>query len=138
MKVKKLLPLLLPVALLGCTGAGQAPVTGERITLFDRDAPDVVIHSGFGSPRVRSWRVVDNSTLVIQVTGSPDLVATFMSPCHGIRFAETLGFATMGPFELDRTTTVILPDGRRCPLKELKPLVELEDQESAPEVDDQA
>src|SRR5690606_19655341 len=77
--------------------------------------------------RVKNWRVVDDSTMVIDTVGHGELVATFMTPCRGIRYAEALGFATMGPFEIDKTTKVVLPDGRRCHFKELKPLLKLEE-----------
>jgi len=110
----------------GCASA-PAKETAEQVTLFEKDAPDVTIPESLGSPRVRSWRAVDDRTLIIEASGHGELVATFTTPCRGIRFAETLGFATLGPFELDRSTQVILPDGTRCHFKELKPLVKLEE-----------
>lgn len=120
---------LISAVLLTACGASKPVDTGEveQITLFEKDAKDVVIPSGFGSSRIQSWRVVDDSTMIIKALGHGELVATFTMPCRGIRYADTLGFATMGPFELDRTTRVILPDGTRCHFRELKPLIKLED-----------
>lgn len=132
MRVLALVFLVLILLASGCATDPGAPV-GEQVTLFEKDAPDVVIPESFGSPRVRSWRVVDDRTLIIDATGHGELVAIFATPCPGIRFAETLGFATLGPFELDRSTQVILPDGTRCYFKELKPLVKLEEPSDDPE-----
>src|SRR5690606_19758072 len=87
----------------GCASA-PAKETAEQVTLFEKDAPDVTIPESLGSPRVRSWRAVDDRTLIIEASGHGELVATFTTPCRGIRFAETLGFATLGPFELDKST----------------------------------
>lgn len=125
-----LLALLLAM-ISGCgTGTPRDPAEIEQVVLFEKDAADVAIPSGFGSSRVKNWRVVDDSTMVIDTVGHGELVATFMTPCRGIRYAEALGFATMGPFEIDRTTRVILPDGRRCHFKELKPLIKLDEPNS--------
>lgn len=129
--MKKLtLCLGLPLLIAGCaTSDSRHTAEAEQVTLFEKDARDVVIHSGFGSSRIESWRVVDDSTMIIETFGHGEVVATFSMPCRGIRTADTLGFATMGPFDLDKTTKVILPDGRKCYFKELKPLVKLEDSE---------
>jgi len=120
--------VFLPALAAGCGTGGPRDSGGiEQVTLFEKDAADVAIPSGFGSSRVKNWRVVDDSTMVIDTVGHGELVATFMTPCRGIRYAEALGFATMGPFEIDKTTKVVLPDGRRCHFKELKPLIKLEE-----------
>lgn len=128
--MNKLALCLLSLLVAGC-GAHKSRVAAEaeQVTLFEKDANDVVIPSGFGSSRIQSWRVVDDSTMIIEAFGHGELVATFSMPCRGIRSADTLGFATIGPFELDRTTKVILPDGSRCYFKGLKPLVKLEESE---------
>jgi hypothetical protein len=119
--------LILAAGLSACTG--QSPRQereSEQVTLFKTGDESVVIHSTFGSSDIKNWRAVDNNTLIIETYRHGRLVATFFSPCPGIRYAETIGFSTMGPFDLDRSTTVILPDGQRCHFKELKPYVELD------------
>ena len=125
---KLALYVLLPLLVAGCGASkSQDGAEVEQVTLFEKDARNVVIPSGFGSSQIQSWRVVDDNTMIIETFGHGELVATFSMPCQGLRSADTLGFATMGPFDLDRSTKVILPDGRRCYFKELKPLVKLDE-----------
>ena len=64
--------------------------------------------------------------MIIETYTHGDFIAIFAQRCSGIRFAETIGFQTMGPFQLDRSTKIILPDGRRCFFKQLKPYTETE------------
>ena len=123
--------LLLPVilGLVACAQTGRENREKEQVTLFKKGDESVVIHSTFGSSDIRNWRAVDNSTLIIETYSKGKLVATLMSSCPGIRFAETIGLSTLGPFALDKYTTVILPDGTRCHFKELNPYIELDKSE---------
>jgi len=73
----------------------------------------------FGSSRIRDWHAPDDRTLIIELIGREKLRATFMSPCIGIRHTETLAFVSRGPFELDRYSSVLLPDGQRCYFSDL-------------------
>jgi len=122
---------LVAALLIGGCAASAPPGSGneEQVTTFTREEKQdsVVIHSSMGSPDIKNWRVVDNKTLIIETYRHGELLATFGSPCSGIRSASSLGFSTLGPFELDRSTHVILPDGRRCFIKELTPYIKLED-----------
>lgn len=117
---------LFVLVLAGCASQGRDGGNSEQVTLFKKGEESVIIHSTFGSSQVRGWRVIDDSTMLIETSSKGDLVATFQTPCPGLRFAEVVGFRTMGPFELDRTTTVILPDGRRCYFQELNPHIKLD------------
>lgn len=115
--------VLVSVLAAGCsTGAGDRQA-GE-IDWSDRD---VVVHSSLGGSQIRSWRVVDSTTMIIDTYSHGELVATLMWPCPGLRFTEVVAFDTLGPFDLDRTSKVILPDGTVCQFKELKPFIQLED-----------
>jgi hypothetical protein len=73
----------------------------------------------FGSSDIKDWYAPDSRTLIINTYGHGRFKATLTSGCAGIRSAETLGFTTMGPFELDSSTTVVLPDGARCGFSDL-------------------
>lgn len=97
----------------------------EQVTTFTKEKKQgaVVIHSTFGSNEIKNWRVLDNYNMVIETYSHGDFLATFSRSCSGLRFTETLGFSTLGPFELDKSTKLILPDGQRCHFKELKPYV---------------
>ncbi len=114
------------LVLAGCAGQGRNGGDSEQVTLFKKGEESVIIHSTFGSSQVRGWRVIDDSTMLIETSSKGDLVATFRTPCRGLRFADAVGFRTMGPFELDRTTTVILPDGQRCYFQDLNPHIKLD------------
>lgn len=79
------------------------------------------VPESFGSSDISDWYAPDNETIVINTHGHGRFKGRFMNRCQGIRFAETLGFSTMGPYELDSSTSIVLPDGRRCALRELVP-----------------
>jgi len=99
----------------------QGDNTNEQVTEFTREqkGDQVTIHSSFGSSDIKNWRILDKYHMVIETYRHGDLLATFSHACSGARFADTLGFSTFGPFELDRSTKIILPDGRWCHFKSL-------------------
>lgn len=94
----------------------------EETTVFTREmqGENVVVHSSLGFKTIKDWRVIDDRTLIIDTYREGELIARFFAPCPGVRFALTLGFKTMGPFDLDRTTRVVLPDGQVCTFKSLQ------------------
>lgn len=92
----------------------------EEITVIDKRYKSPSVPRSFGSSMIRDWHAPDNKTLIIDVGARGKFKATFMSSCPGIRFTETIAFSTMGPFELDKSTKVILPDGRSCYFKTLE------------------
>lgn len=114
--------VLVSVLAAGCS-SGAVNRQTEEIDWSDRD---VVVHSSLGGSQIRSWRVVDATTMIIDTYTHGELVATLMWPCPELRFTEVVAFDTMGPFDLDRTSKVILPDGTVCQFKELKPFVKLD------------
>jgi hypothetical protein len=95
----------------------------DEIIVIEKKPNIVQVPSTFGSTRLRNWFVLDSSTLVIEIDGDKKYKATLANRCHGLRFTDTLGFATSGPFELDKWTTIYLPDGERCHIRELTPYV---------------
>jgi hypothetical protein len=121
--MKRLSVLLATIAVLVACAPQERPEEGgeDQLTLFQQADGSVAVHSTFGTSRVRGWRVLDERRMVINVTGGPDVLGTFRMPCHGLRGAEVVGFRTLGPFDLDRSTVVILPDGQRCHFESLKP-----------------
>lgn len=99
--------------------AQQDQAVDEEITVIDKRYNSVSIPRSFGSSRIRDWQAQDNRTLIIEIAGGDKYKATFMSPCTGIDFTDTIAFSTMGPFELDSHTSVLLPGGERCYFKDL-------------------
>ena len=74
----------------------------------------------FGSSDIQGWHAPDNRTLVIRTYTHGNFKAMLLGPCTGIRFAETLGFSTPGPYELDSSTSLVLPDGSHCAFRTLE------------------
>lgn len=85
-------------------------------------APEARVPDTFGSGDIRDWYAPDNRTLIISTYSHGSFKGEFMNACQGIRFAETLGFATRGPYQLDSSTHVVLPGGERCAFKSLVPI----------------
>jgi len=93
----------------------------DEMLVIEKKPKTVSVPRTFGSSRLRDWFVLDNRNLVVEVTGGRKYKATLMGACHGLRFTDAIGFETSGPFELDRWTTIHLPDGETCYVKELTP-----------------
>jgi Family of unknown function (DUF6491) len=115
--------MVMSASIAGVISCSSQSPSKEQIVEFRKEDNNgqVVIHSTFGSSDIKNWRVVDLSRMVIETYSHGDLLATFMQACSGLGFADSLAFSTMGPFQLDRSTSVILPDGRRCQIKSLEP-----------------
>ena len=95
----------------------EPPATGATVVQIPARIP-----ATFGSSDIRDWYAPDNETIVINTYAHGRFNGKFMNRCQGVRFAETLGFSTIGPYELDASTRIVLPDGSRCALRELVPL----------------
>jgi hypothetical protein len=80
----------------------------------------------FGTRQIKDWQVIDNKTIIIDTYSYGKYKATFMQTCMGIRFTETIGFMTQGPYALDESTTIFLSNGENCVIKELVPYTEKE------------
>lgn len=116
----------------GSVIANEAVTPDEELEVTGQPEKPVSVPSTFGSPQVSSWRVIDNSNIVLELRLSEKYKATFVTPCRGIRFAETIALSTMGPYELDEHTTIFLPDGERCHISRLIPYTrEMEQAEQA-------
>ena len=98
---------------------GDAVESGEGTAEGATPAREPVVRETFGSSDIKDWYAPDEQTLIIGTHGHGKFRATFANSCTGIRYTETLGFSTQGPFELDRSTVVVLPDGQRCFFREL-------------------
>lgn len=96
----------------------------EEMTVIEEQPEAVRVPSTFGSSRLHDWHVLDSRNLVIELDNGKKYRASLMNACHGLRFTDTLGFSTQGPYELDKWTTLHLPDGERCHIRELTPYKE--------------
>jgi len=69
------------------------------------------------SDRIRNWTVLDDQTLLIESYDGTRYKAETMGACQGLSFATRLGFSNRGGFKtVDRFSSLMLPDGTRCPL----------------------
>jgi hypothetical protein len=80
----------------------------------------------FGTRQIKDWNVIDNKTIIIDTYGYGKFKATFVQPCLGIRFTDTIGFLTQGPYALDDTTTIMVSNGETCRIMDLVPYKEEE------------
>lgn len=91
----------------------------SEITVTEEMPERPRIPSTFGSSEISDWYAPDSATLIIDTYAHGKFKATLTTPCQGIRSAQTLGFSTLGPYELDESTRVTLPDGQQCFFKDL-------------------
>lgn len=113
--------LTLPVAAAVQAEDKPAPHPDDNMVVIAKK-PDVVsIPRIPGSSQLQNWFVLDNRNIVVEVANGRYYKATLMNSCPGLRFTDRLGFSTQGPFALDKWTTLHLPDGTRCYVKDLAP-----------------
>jgi len=118
-----LLALLMTFSLAAFAQSEKKPVVhpDENILVIAKKPKVVSIPRTYGSSSLEDWFVLDSRHLVIELTGKKKYKATLMNSCTGLRFTDSIGFSTMGPFELDKWTTIVLPGGERCFIKDLEP-----------------
>ena len=67
------------------------------------------------SYRIRNWTAISDHELVIESTDGTRYRAETLGPCFGMTNAPRLGFENRGGFQqVDRFSSVVLPDGQRC------------------------
>jgi hypothetical protein len=68
--------------------------------------------------RIRNWSAPDDHTLIIEAHDGTRYKAETMGPCQGLGFSTRVGFASRGGFnQIDRFSSLVLPDGTRCALQ---------------------
>lgn len=67
------------------------------------------------SYRIRNWSAVNDHTLLLESMDGTQYRAEMLGPCFGLNSAPRLGFSNRGGFQqIDRFSSVVLPDGSRC------------------------
>lgn len=107
---------------------GQVSPDESEITVIGTSPKRPAVPATFGSSDIKDWYAPDNSTLIISTYAHGKFKATLSASCIGIRSTETLGFSNQGPFQLDRSTMIVLPGGERCFFKDLAAYSEDEEQ----------
>jgi hypothetical protein len=67
------------------------------------------------SYRIRNWTALDDRSLLIESMDGTQYRAETLGPCFGLNSAPRLGFSNRGGFQqIDRFSSVVLPDGSHC------------------------
>ena len=67
------------------------------------------------SYRIRNWNAIDDHTLMIESMDGQQYRAETLGPCFGLNSAPRVGFSNRSGFQqIDRFSSVVLPDGSRC------------------------
>ena len=84
----------------------------------DRTAPVTKPSSGVQRFRIKDWSAPDDHTLIITTNDGTKYRAETLGPCNGLAFTTRVGFVNRGNFnQIDRTSSVVLADGTRCPFQ---------------------
>jgi len=70
-----------------------------------------------GIHQVGSWHASNDSQLVLEDHQHNQYMATLKSPCNGLIKAKSIAFISNGNNTLDQSSTLVLPNGKRCPFK---------------------
>jgi len=103
--------------LAGCATKADRTARAEREEA-ERTAPVTRPSSGVQRYRIRDWSAPDDHTLIITTNDGTKFRAETLGPCNGLAFTTRVGFVNRGNFnQIDRTSSVVLADGTRCPFQ---------------------
>jgi len=107
---------LTPLILSSCaTNASGSRAARDQA---DLKAPVTQASSGVQRFRIKDWSAPDDHTVIIVTNDGTKFRAETLGPCTGLAFATRLGFVNRGNFnQIDRTSSVVLGDGTRCPFQ---------------------
>jgi outer membrane murein-binding lipoprotein Lpp len=107
---------LTPLLLAGCA-------TKDRDSRAARDqadinAPITRASAGVMRYRIKDWAAPNDHTVIIMTEDGTKFRAETLGPCQGLAFTTRVGFVNRGGFnQIDRTSSVVLEDGTRCPFQ---------------------
>jgi hypothetical protein len=100
--------------LAGC--ASKDPDSRAAQDQADREAPITKPNGGVQRFRIKDWSAPDDHTVIIVTNDGTRFRAETLGPCPGLAFTTRVGFVNRGSFnQIDRTSSVVLADGTRCP-----------------------
>jgi hypothetical protein len=107
---------LTPIILTGCATKGSSSRAAQEQA--DLNAPITRASSGVQRFRIKDWSAPDDHTVIIVTNDGTRFRAETLGPCMGLAFATRVGFVNRGSFnQIDRTSSVVLDDGTRCPFQ---------------------
>ena len=108
---------LTPLILTGCATQDErnARAAEQRA---QAEAPIAKASASVMRYRIKDWAALDDHTLIVGTQDGTKYRAETLGPCQGLAFSSQVGFVTRGSFnQIDRTSSVVLGDGTRCPLQ---------------------
>jgi len=113
-----LLGALAGLALAGCATNGTSRSDEQANLATEPGDAEISRH------RIRSWSALNDHTLIFEASDGTRYKAETLGPCFGLDFANGIGFANRGGFQqIDRFTSVVLPDGTRCSFQSFNKVV---------------
>ena len=113
--------VLATLALAGCATPNPADDQNRYATGNVRNAPGDAELMGY---RIRNWSAPNDHTVVMEDADGSQYRAETLGPCFGLDYASRLGFANRGGFQqIDRFSSVVLPDGTRCQFQNFERIV---------------
>lgn len=107
---------LTPLILAGC--ASKHPESQDARDQADAKAAITKASNGVMRYRIHDWTALDDHTLIIATADGTKFRAETLGPCPGLAFTNRVGFVNRGGFnQIDRTSSVVLADGTRCPFQ---------------------
>jgi len=70
-----------------------------------------------GIHQVGNWHATSDTQLIIEDHQRTEYLAVLKSPCDGLEEAKSIAFINHGGNSLNKYSTVILPNGKRCAFK---------------------
>jgi hypothetical protein len=108
---------LTPFILAGCATKTDSSSQAER-DQADASAPITQASSGIQRYRIHDWSAPNDHTVIITTNDGTRFRAETLGPCPGLAFTTRVGFVNRGGFNrIDRTSSVVLADGTRCPFQ---------------------
>jgi hypothetical protein len=106
--------LILAIGVLGYLSYHQAPATKDA-------AGTLVAAPSVHRADMRNWLADGERGLWIQGGNAEWFYARFSPACHGLNSTNSLVFDTGSSGNIDRTSSVVLPGGGRCPMQTFAP-----------------
>jgi len=70
-----------------------------------------------GIHQVGSWHAASDSELILKDHQNNQYQVTLKPPCTGLGEAKSIAFISHGSSSLDRSSSVVLASGKRCPFE---------------------
>ena len=98
------------LALAGCATHGTSQRYADQASLATSP-----VDAELMSYRIRNWTALNDHELMLESMDGQRYRAETLGPCFGLNSAARLGFENRGGFQqVDRFSSVVLPDGQRC------------------------